>query len=68
MSRDVRRAREFEAYVAGAGGRLLRRGTLVRRAMWLLLPVVAVALVVWTPTARPRGEPPSRTAPPLTVR
>ncbi|MFI6205803.1 hypothetical protein ACIBAI_05310 [Streptomyces sp. NPDC051041] len=48
------------------GGRLLRRRTLARRLLWLLLCAAAVAFAVWAVTARPWAEPPSRTSPPLT--
>ncbi|GAA3495588.1 hypothetical protein GCM10019016_026880 [Streptomyces prasinosporus] len=48
------------------GARLLRRRTLARRAMWLLLCAAAVAFTVWALTARPWVEPPSETTPPLT--
>lgn len=48
------------------GARLLRRRTLARRAMWLLLLAGSVAFVVWALTARPWVEPPSETTPPLT--
>ncbi|MEV4785670.1 hypothetical protein AB0K53_09495 [Streptomyces tuirus] len=48
------------------GGRMLRRRTLARRVMWLLLLAAAVAFTVWALTARPWVEPPSDTTPPLT--
>ncbi|MGW2639481.1 hypothetical protein [Streptomyces sp. NPDC001348] len=48
------------------GGRLLRRRTVARRLLWLLLCAVCVAFTVWALTARPWAEPPSRTTPPLT--
>lgn len=48
------------------GARMLRRRTLARRAMWLLLLAATVAFVVWAVTARPWVEPPSETTPPLT--
>ncbi|MFD7703265.1 hypothetical protein [Streptomyces caelestis] len=48
------------------GARVLRRRTLARRVMWLLLLAGTVALVVWALTARPWVEPPSETTPPLT--
>ncbi|WP_405880055.1 hypothetical protein OG762_16305 [Streptomyces sp. NBC_01136] len=48
------------------GGRMLRRRTLARRVMWLLLFAAAVAFIVWAATARPWVEPPSETTPPLT--
>lgn len=48
------------------GGRMLRRRTVARRLMWLVLLAAMVAFVVWASTARPWVEPPSDTAPPLT--
>ncbi|MEU9355176.1 hypothetical protein AB0D65_30280 [Streptomyces griseoloalbus] len=51
---------------ARRGARMLRRRTLARRAMWLLLLAVTVAFVVWAVTVRPWVEPPSDTTPPLT--
>ncbi|CAM5416800.1 hypothetical protein [Streptomyces pilosus] len=48
------------------GTRILRRRTLARRALWLLLLAMTVAFVVWAVTARPWVEPPSETTPPLT--
>jgi hypothetical protein len=48
------------------GSRLLRRQTLARRLMWLLLWAAAVAFVVWAVVAEPWVEPPSETTPPLT--
>ncbi|MEW2076059.1 hypothetical protein ACFZAG_09490 [Streptomyces sp. NPDC012403] len=47
------------------GARILRRRTLARRVMWLLLLAGSVAFVVWALTARPWVEPPSETTPPL---
>ncbi|GGV65531.1 hypothetical protein [Streptomyces griseoloalbus] len=57
---------ELHADAARRGARLLRRRTLARRAMWLLLLAVTVAFVVWALTVRPWVEPPSETTPPLT--
>lgn len=48
------------------GSRMLRRRTLARRAMWLLLLAAAVAFAVWAVTVQPWVEPPSETTPPLT--
>ncbi|MFD6289176.1 hypothetical protein [Streptomyces sp. NPDC060205] len=48
------------------GGRMLRRRTLARRLMWLVLLAATVALVVWLSVAQPWVEPPSQTTPPLT--
>ncbi|MFI2505630.1 hypothetical protein [Streptomyces sp. NPDC018972] len=47
------------------GARILRRRTLARRVMWLLLLAGSVAFAVWALTARPWVEPPSETTPPL---
>ncbi|CAL9454718.1 sigma factor-like helix-turn-helix DNA-binding protein [Streptomyces sp. Tu 3180] len=62
-SRDLRRAREFEAYVAGAGGRLLHTATLLTaeapddnpRARRLLTLALAHTYASWD---RLRGEDP----------
>ncbi|MEV7786352.1 hypothetical protein AB0O72_13235 [Streptomyces sp. NPDC088106] len=56
----------LHADAARRGARMLRRRTLARRAMWLLLLAATVAFVVWAVTARPWVEPPSETTPPLT--
>ncbi|GGL76554.1 hypothetical protein GCM10010129_20390 [Streptomyces fumigatiscleroticus] len=48
------------------GARMLRRRTLARRLMWLLLLAVSVAFLVWALTVHPWAEPPSETTPPLT--
>jgi ferric-dicitrate binding protein FerR (iron transport regulator) len=48
------------------GGRILRRRTVARRLLWLLLFAATVAFVVWAVMARPWVEPPSDTTPPLT--
>ncbi|GHH90020.1 hypothetical protein [Streptomyces capillispiralis] len=57
----------LHAEAARRGARLLRRRTLARRAMWLVLLAVTVVFVVWALTVRPWVEPPSETTPPLTV-
>ncbi|MFJ7177151.1 hypothetical protein ACIQXA_12255 [Streptomyces massasporeus] len=57
---------EIHAEAVRRGGRMLRRRTLARRVMWLLLLAAAVAFTVWALTARPWVEPPSDTTPPLT--
>ncbi|MEV0240374.1 hypothetical protein AB0I06_10650 [Streptomyces sp. NPDC050674] len=57
---------EIHTEAVRRGGRILRRRTLARRAMWLLLFAAAVAFTVWALTARPWVEPPSDTTPPLT--
>ncbi|EYT84299.1 MULTISPECIES: hypothetical protein [unclassified Streptomyces] len=48
------------------GGRMLRRRTVARRALWLLLCATAVAFTVWALTVRPWAQPPSQTTPPVT--
>ncbi|USQ83191.1 hypothetical protein NFX46_04985 [Streptomyces phaeoluteigriseus] len=48
------------------GSRMLRRRTLARRLLWLLLWAAAVAFAVWAMVAEPWVEPPSETTPPLT--
>ncbi|MCT7353261.1 RNA polymerase subunit sigma-70 [Streptomyces sp. 15-116A] len=63
VSQDVRRAREFEAFVAGAGGRLLHAATLLTaeapddnpRARRLLTHALAQTYACWD---RLRGEDP----------
>ncbi|MEU9627990.1 hypothetical protein ACFZDB_07935 [Streptomyces luteogriseus] len=57
---------EIHTEAVRRGGRMLRRRTLARRMMWLLLCAAAVAFTVWALTARPWVEPPSDTTPPLT--
>jgi hypothetical protein len=57
---------EIHTEAVRRGGRMLRRRTLARRLMWLLLFAAAVAFTVWALTARPWVEPPSDTTPPLT--
>jgi hypothetical protein len=62
-AQDARRAREFHAFVAGAGGRLLHAATLLTaedprdnpRARRLLTPVLAQTYASWD---RLRGEDP----------
>ncbi|CAL9454776.1 hypothetical protein [Streptomyces sp. Tu 3180] len=56
----------LHAQAVRRGARILRRRTLARRAMWLLVCAAAVAFTVWALTARPWAEPPSETTPPLT--
>ena len=46
--------------------RSLRRRTVARRLMWLLLCAASVAFLVWAMMARPWVEPPSQTTPPYT--
>ncbi|MEI5525714.1 hypothetical protein WB401_38035 [Streptomyces brasiliscabiei] len=48
------------------GGRMLRRRTVARRMMWLVLTAAVVAFSVWALTARPWVEPPSTTTPQVT--
>jgi ferric-dicitrate binding protein FerR (iron transport regulator) len=57
---------ELHTEAVRRGGRMLRRRTLARSMMWLLLCAAAVAFTVWALTARPWVEPPSDTTPPLT--
>ncbi|MFJ4720516.1 hypothetical protein [Streptomyces luteogriseus] len=57
---------EIHTEAVRRGERMLRRRTLARRMMWLLLCAAAVAFTVWALTARPWVEPPSDTTPPLT--
>ncbi|CAL9299434.1 MULTISPECIES: hypothetical protein [Streptomyces] len=57
---------EIHVEAVRRGGRMLRRRTLARRALWLLLFAATVAFTVWALTARPWVEPPSHTTPPLT--
>ncbi|MFD5163437.1 hypothetical protein ACFWMJ_36210 [Streptomyces hawaiiensis] len=57
---------EIHTEAVRRGGRMLRRRTLARRFMWLLLCAAALAFTVWALTARPWVEPPSDTTPPLT--
>ncbi|KJK41037.1 membrane protein [Streptomyces variegatus] len=57
---------EIHTEAVRRGGRMLRRRTLARRVMWLLLFAAALAFTVWALTARPWVEPPSDTTPPLT--
>ncbi|MER6439687.1 MULTISPECIES: hypothetical protein [unclassified Streptomyces] len=57
---------ELYADAVRLGGHMLRRRTLARRLMWLLLLAATVAFFVWAATARPWVEPPSQTTPPLT--
>ena len=57
---------ELYGDVARLGGRMLRRRTVARRLLWLLLFAASVAFVVWALAARPWVEPPSQTTPPLT--
>ena len=47
------------------GGRMLRRRTVARRLMWLVLIAAAVAFAVWAVYTRPWVEPPSTTTPPI---
>ncbi|MGW4598356.1 hypothetical protein ACWEOA_24085 [Streptomyces sp. NPDC004457] len=57
---------ELHADAVRRGERLLRQRRLVRRVLWLLACVAAVAFAVWAADARPWVEPPSQTTPPLT--
>lgn len=57
---------DLYADVVRRGGRMLRRRTAARRAMWLLLFAAAMAFTVWALTVHPWAEPPSQTTPPVT--
>ncbi|MER5195015.1 hypothetical protein ACWD3J_21195 [Streptomyces sp. NPDC002755] len=57
---------ELHADVVRRGARILRRRTVARRVLWLLLFAAAVAFTVWAVVAQPWVEPPSQTTPPLT--
>ncbi|MER6955645.1 hypothetical protein ACWD4O_04650 [Streptomyces sp. NPDC002623] len=57
---------ELHADVVRRGSRMLRRRTIARRLLWLLLLAATVAFVVWAVIAQPWVEPPSETTPPLT--
>jgi ferric-dicitrate binding protein FerR (iron transport regulator) len=57
---------EIHTEAVRRGSRMLRRRTLARRLMWLLILAAALAFAVWALTARPWVEPPSDTTPPLT--
>ncbi|WP_149547336.1 hypothetical protein [Streptomyces marokkonensis] len=57
---------DLHADAVRRGARILRRRTLARRVLWLLLLATTVAFTVWALTSRPWVEPPSETTPPLT--
>ncbi|MGW2045270.1 hypothetical protein ACWCPF_08805 [Streptomyces sp. NPDC001858] len=57
---------ELHADVIRRGSRMLRRRTIARRLLWLLLLAATVAFVIWAVIAQPWVEPPSETTPPLT--
>ncbi|MXM65059.1 hypothetical protein GR925_16815 [Streptomyces sp. HUCO-GS316] len=57
---------DLYADVVRRGGRMLRRRTVARRLMWLLLFAASVTFLVWALMAHPWVEPPSDTTPPLT--
>jgi ferric-dicitrate binding protein FerR (iron transport regulator) len=57
---------ELHADSVRRGSRMLRRRTLARRLLWLLLWAAAVGFTVWAMVAEPWVEPPSETTPPLT--
>ncbi|GHC49385.1 hypothetical protein [Streptomyces flavofungini] len=48
------------------GTRMLRRRTVLRRVLWLLLLAAAVAFTIWAAETQPWVEPPSSRTPPLT--
>jgi hypothetical protein len=56
---------ELYADAVRRGTRMLRRRTLARRTLWLLLLAAALAFTVWALTVRPWVEPPSQTTPPV---
>ncbi|SES49460.1 hypothetical protein SAMN04487983_108010 [Streptomyces sp. yr375] len=57
---------ELHADVVRRGGRMLRRRTIARWLLWVLLCAAIVAFAVWAVVAQPWVEPPSQTTPPLT--
>jgi hypothetical protein len=57
---------ELYPEVVRRGGHMLRRRTVARRLLWLLLFAASVAFAVWALMAHPWVEPPSETTPPLT--
>lgn len=57
---------ELHADAVRRGSRMLRRRTLARRLMELLLFAAIVAFAVWAVMVQPWVEPPSETTPPLT--
>lgn len=57
---------EIHTEAVRRGSRMLRRRTVARRLLMLLVFAAAVAFTVWALTARPWVEPPSDTTPPLT--
>ncbi|MEW2621688.1 hypothetical protein [Streptomyces sp. NPDC048106] len=63
--RPVRVPPELYPDAVRRGERLLRRGRLARRTMWLLVGLAAVAFAVWAAYAHPWVEPPSQTTPPV---
>ncbi|MFE1249986.1 hypothetical protein [Streptomyces sp. NPDC058735] len=56
---------EIHSEAVRRGVRMLRRRALARRLLWLLVLTAAAAFTVWSLTAHPWAEPPSRTTPPL---
>jgi hypothetical protein len=56
---------DLYAEVVRRGDRMLRRRTVARRLMWLVLLAATLAFVIWAWTARPWVEPPSTTTPPI---
>ncbi|MFI1398464.1 hypothetical protein [Streptomyces sp. NPDC020681] len=56
---------DLAARAAEQGGRLLRRHRTVRRTLWLLVLVAALAFAVWAAVAEPWAVPPSDTTPPF---
>lgn len=56
---------ELHTDVVRRGSRMLRRRTIARRLLWLVLCAAALAFVIWAVVAQPWVEPPSQTTPPL---
>ncbi|MFD9881297.1 hypothetical protein ACFWZT_07515 [Streptomyces alboflavus] len=57
---------DLHADAVRRGARMLRRRTVVRRLMWLLLLIAVIAFTVWAAETQPWVEPPSNRTPPLT--
>jgi ferric-dicitrate binding protein FerR (iron transport regulator) len=56
---------DLAARATERGARMQRRRRIARRAGWLLLAGVLMALVVWVWVAQPWAVPPSTTTPPV---
>ena len=55
----------LKAAKPAGSSRIMRRRTVARRMLWLLLCAATVAFAVWALTAQPWVEPPSETTPPV---